>query len=70
MARKNHTAAATQSRSAGREDGVLEYNEAMVSRQYPVVVFFIQHIGYYRGLQVVSLLMWKSMAQRPAGIIQ
>jgi hypothetical protein len=23
----------------------------MFSRQYPVVVFFIQHIGYYRGLQ-------------------
>jgi hypothetical protein len=33
--------------SGGR---ILRYDAAMFARQYPVVVFFIQHIAYYRGL--------------------
>ena len=28
----------------------MQYDAAMFARQYPVVVFFIQHIAYYRGL--------------------
>jgi hypothetical protein len=28
----------------------LRYDAAMFARQYPVVVFFVQHIAYYRGL--------------------
>jgi len=31
----------------------MEYNKEMFCRQYPVVVFFVQHIAYYRGLQAI-----------------
>ena len=31
-------------------DPTLGYDAAMLSHQYPVVVFFVQHIAYYRGL--------------------
>jgi hypothetical protein len=27
------------------------YNEKVFKRQYPVVFFFVQHLGYYRGLK-------------------
>jgi len=30
----------------------MNYNEKVFERQYPVVVFFVQHLAYYRGLQV------------------
>lgn len=29
----------------------MKYDDAVFSRQYPVVVFFVQHIAYYRGLR-------------------
>jgi hypothetical protein len=29
----------------------MNYNEEVFNRQYPVVVFFVQHIAYYRGLR-------------------
>ena len=29
----------------------MEYNFEVFSRQYPVVVFFVQHLAYYRGLK-------------------
>jgi hypothetical protein len=36
----------------GRVEGghITAYDATMFSRQYPVVVFFVQHIAYYRGL--------------------
>jgi hypothetical protein len=46
--------AAHHDRSATRlrpmKESALEYDAAVFSRQYPVVVFFVQHIAYYRGL--------------------
>ena len=29
----------------------MNYNEKVFERQYPVVVFFVQHLAYYRGLR-------------------
>jgi hypothetical protein len=29
----------------------MEYNQELFSRQYPVVVFFVQHLAYFRGLK-------------------
>ena len=29
----------------------MAYTFEVFSQQYPVVVFFVQHLGYYRGLQ-------------------
>lgn len=31
----------------------MEYHQALFDRQYPVVVFFVQHIAYFRGLRAV-----------------
>ena len=28
----------------------MEYNQELFSRQYPIVVFFVQHLAYYKGL--------------------
>jgi hypothetical protein len=29
----------------------MNYNEKVFERQYPVIVFFVQHLAYYRGLR-------------------
>lgn len=31
----------------------MDYNEEVFSRQYPVVVFFVQHLAYYKGLWAI-----------------
>lgn len=35
---------------SSKEGDGMSYNEEVFSRQYPVVVFFVQHLAYYEGL--------------------
>jgi hypothetical protein len=32
----------------------MTYNEEVFNRQYPTVVFFVQHLAYYKGLKIAS----------------